>query len=348
MSIYCTDPLQDRRWAELVETHPRASVFHTPSWLEALQRTYRYQPILFTTSPANEPLGNGIVFCGIKSFLTGSRLVSLPFADHCEPLVNGAYELGEILSQLIHSRDLPKYKYIELRTSNCDAEEIEARSGLSNSAAYAFHELDLRPDLNSIFRSLHPSCVQRKIQRAEREGVKLEEGISEEILQHFYSLMIQTRRRHRLPPQPISWFRNLRDSFGRALKIRVASRKGQAIASILTLQHKNSIVYKYGCSDAHFHKLGGMPFLFWKVIEEGKKLGVRTLDLGRSDLDDHGLITFKEHLAATASTLHYYRFPAQFAKPGAFGRRASMPKVLSYLPDSLLKAAGRLLYRHVG
>ena len=34
------DPLADARWDELVERHPRASVFHTRGWLEALKRTY--------------------------------------------------------------------------------------------------------------------------------------------------------------------------------------------------------------------------------------------------------------------------------------------------------------------
>src|SRR5262245_55208093 len=35
--VYAIDPLRDPRWAELVARHPKASVFHTPGWLLALQ-----------------------------------------------------------------------------------------------------------------------------------------------------------------------------------------------------------------------------------------------------------------------------------------------------------------------
>jgi hypothetical protein len=33
------DPLTDARWEVFLQRHPRASIFHTPRWLEALRRT---------------------------------------------------------------------------------------------------------------------------------------------------------------------------------------------------------------------------------------------------------------------------------------------------------------------
>jgi hypothetical protein len=348
MTVYSIDPLQDRRWEELLETHASASIFHTPGWLEALRRTYGYEPVLFTTSSSTKPLANGIVFCRINSYLTGSRMVSVPFADHCRPLVSSADELACLLTYLQDARRQEKYKYIELRVLGSNVQDMEASTGLTNSASFAYHGLDLEPDLETLFRGLHPSCVQRKIRRAEREGLAYNEGTSDEILEHFYLLLVLTRRRHGLPPQPLAWFRNLRDCLGGALNVRVASRDGQPIASILTLRFKNTIVYKYGCSDVQFHKLGAMPFLFWKTILEGKALGLHYLDLGRSSLEDQGLITFKEHLGASSSSLNYYRYPAQFAAAGILGRMVHTPKVCSYLPNSLLIAAGNFLYRHVG
>jgi hypothetical protein len=64
MTIYTANPLQDHRWDELVQ-HPRASVFHTREWLEALNQTYGYEPILLITSPEHSPLRNGVVFCKV-------------------------------------------------------------------------------------------------------------------------------------------------------------------------------------------------------------------------------------------------------------------------------------------
>jgi len=97
------DPLKDPRWDEFVERHPRSSLFHSTEWLKALARTYQYQPVAYTTSPARHDLENAVVFCEVESWLTGDRLVSLPFSDHCEPLASSAAKLDKLLSSIAHS-----------------------------------------------------------------------------------------------------------------------------------------------------------------------------------------------------------------------------------------------------
>src|SRR5271165_3889126 len=98
--IYDLDPLQDPRWEDFLERHPQASVFHTMGWLEALRRTYGYEPCVVTTAAPGEDLRNGIVFCRVKSWLTGNRAVSLPFTDHCQPLVGSAENLAALVGAL--------------------------------------------------------------------------------------------------------------------------------------------------------------------------------------------------------------------------------------------------------
>jgi len=75
---------------------------------------------------------------------------------------------------------------------------------------------------------------------------------------------------------------------GEGLRIHLASLNGLSVAAILTLSFKKTMVYKYGGSDARFHRLGSVPFLFWHAIQEAKAGGVDTLDLGRSSLDQSG------------------------------------------------------------
>jgi len=71
---------------------------------------------------------------------------------------------------------------------------------------------------------------------------------------------------------------------GDALQIRVACKENVPVAAILTIRHKNTITYKYGCSDARFHNLGGTHLLFWKTIEEAKAAGLQFFDLGRTGM----------------------------------------------------------------
>lgn len=113
--VYELDPVRDPRWARFVARHPQASVFHSPKWLGALQSAYGYQPVAVSTDDSESELTNGLVYCAVSSWLTGGRLVSLPFSDHCEPLVESASDLEKILLFLERQVDEGKWKHIELR-----------------------------------------------------------------------------------------------------------------------------------------------------------------------------------------------------------------------------------------
>src|SRR5215469_7439500 len=115
LCCYQLDPTQDPRWSEFVEHHPHASVFHTVGWLNALRSTYGYEPVAFTTSPPTGALKNGLVFCRVNSWLTGRRLVSLPFSDHCEPLCSTTEELNFLVRYLLAASDHQDWRYLEIR-----------------------------------------------------------------------------------------------------------------------------------------------------------------------------------------------------------------------------------------
>lgn len=346
MSVYTLNPLEDPRWEEFGRQHPGFSVFHTIGWLEALRRTYGYEPIVYTTSPPGSMLTNGIVFSRISSWLTGRRLVSLPFADHCEPLLETSEQREAILESLQGALAREGLKYVEIRPLKAGA---PVGSRMEESGSFCFHTLDLRPSLPDLFRGFQKDSTQRKIRRAEREGILYDSGNSRALLKEFYRLSVLTRRRHRLPPQPIEWFQNLIACLGDRLTIHLASTREKAIATILTLRCGQRLVYKYGCSDADYHKVGAMPFLFWKAIQQAKDQGLRELDLGRSDSDNPGLITFKGHLGAAQSELVYHRCYAADRRNSSAGFGMSLAKrVIGHLPGNLLTTAGRLLYKHVG
>ena len=194
MSVYEIDPLCDPRWPEFLQKNPRASVFHTAGWLEALKRTYGYEPVAYTTSAPEAELASAWVFCRICSWLTGRRLVSLPFSDHCEPLVNNPEHLEELSRVLRRERDEHHWDYIEYRPLSAQP----VMGGFESSETFCFHKLDLQPDLARLFRGLHKDSTQRKIRRAEREGLTCDEGWSEPLLDQFYRLLVMTRRRKRL------------------------------------------------------------------------------------------------------------------------------------------------------
>jgi lipid II:glycine glycyltransferase (peptidoglycan interpeptide bridge formation enzyme) len=350
-ALYPIEPLTDPRWEPFVKRHPHGSVFHSHAWLEALRRTYGYEPIAYTTAGPGHPLQDGAVFCRVESRLTGRRLVALPFSDHCDLLVSGPEDLQVFAEGLEQELQKENWRYIEIRPLH----ETELANGLGqSSASYSFHQLDLQPDLETLLGNCHRSSTQRKIQRAQREGLVYTEGTDKSFLDGFYRLLVLTRRRHRLPPQPRSWYGNLIKSFGTDLKIRLALKDGRPVAGMLTLRYKDTLIYKNGGSDSRFHNLGAMHLLYWESIQDAKKLGLRTFDLGRSDAEQAGLIKFKSRWGAQQSTLTYTRFAMTgdsrhiFDQNGAGWKIRMLRHAFGVTPRGLLPVIGNLLYKHAG
>jgi len=348
MQVHQIDPLKDERWTKFVDSHPSGSVFHTAGWLTALTRTYGYKASAYVTTDSDRTLTGALVVCAVKSWLTGSRLVSLPFSDHCQPMVNSDDHLCAILAALGNAVDHQKQRYVELRPLDTDQSRLAAQTFLRKSQAFTYHSLDLRPKAEELFAKFHKNGIQKMIERAKRERLEYEQGRSQELLANFYRLLLVTRRKHGLPAQPLAWFHNLIDAFGENLSIHLASKNGIPVASILTLRHGNTLVYKYGCSDSAFNNLGGTPFLLWNAIQQAKESGAEHCDLGRSDLENEGLITFKNRWGATRYDLSYYRYPMQPAQPAeARWKGRFLRRVVEQLPTSVVTVAGNLLYKHI-
>jgi lipid II:glycine glycyltransferase (peptidoglycan interpeptide bridge formation enzyme) len=166
--------------------------------------------------------------------------------------------------------------------------------------------------------------------------------------------LVATRKRHRVPPQPKAWFRNLIHAFGDRLTIRLARFGRVPVAAILTLRHKATVTYKYGASDTRWNRLGGMQLLLWRTIEQAKQEGMERLDLGRSDIGQTGLITFKDRWGASRLPLRYFRFSqaeqsvARYASGSPDWRMRALERSVAFLPDATLPLLGRIVGRHVG
>jgi hypothetical protein len=343
--VYEIDPLEDPRWPEFLNVHPGTSVFHTRGWLTTIRRTYGHRPLVLTTSGPNEDLANGVVTFRVNSRLTGRRLVSIPFSDHCDPLAESAEDLRHLILGLQELGRAENCDYVELRPSSA---LTAPPFGFHSCATYYLHRLDLRPGADKLFQRFHRDCIQRKISRAGREGIEITQGRDPEIVRNFFRLVLRTRRRQGLPPQPLAWFGNLMDEMGESATIRCAYKEGQLIVGILTLQHGKSMYYKYGASDERFHRFGAVPSLLWHAIQDAVRSGLQELDMGRSECDNPGLITFKNRWNAEQSALSYWRFPAEPSQVmgGTWSRKLAQ-RAFSYMPDNCLAAVGALLYRHI-
>jgi hypothetical protein len=268
----------------------------------------------------------------------------VPFTDHCEPLVSESAEVESLLTRLTQQVTEEGWRYFEMRPVQYVP---PPQVGLGISTTYFLHRLNLQTSQEALFKSFHKSCIQRVIAKAERNSLRYEQESSEKLLPQFYKLLIMTRRRLGLPPQPLKWFRNLVACLGQDLKIRVVFKGDVPVASILTIRTKRVMVYKYGCSDTRYNNLGGMVLLLWGAIREACEAGLQEFDLGRSDIDQEGLTVFKDHWGATRTTLNYWAYPPPSSQHGLGIPMRLLKGVVPRMPVFCLVMLGRLLYRHI-
>jgi len=333
--------------------HPLASVFHSAGWQEALRDTYDYESFIFPGDRPALSAESGIVLSRVRSWLTGNRLISLPFSDHCSPLVSGPAELQSLIEDLKPILSAEDWSYVEIRPIDDSFDDVLQAAGFQRCDEYLLHRLQLNASADALFRQFHKSSVQYRIRRAERLGMVCEVGRSPKLIRDFFYLMAITRRRQGLPPQPYAWFENLARCMGEnGIDIRVAYKDRRPIAAVLNLKAFGHVCYKYSCSDLRFKSMNATCLLLWQTIQDACRNGAQVLDLGRSAIDNPGLIRFKSNWAGDPTRLTYWRLQAAPSRSHRRGfgnwKVTSSSRLLGLLPQPILNRVGAILYKHIG
>jgi hypothetical protein len=336
-----TFELDDGRWAGFVEHHPDAIAFHHPAWAGALARCYGFRPFVLAALDDTGGVAAGLPLLEVNNPLQPRRWIALAFTDHCPVLgieAVGAAEFGAAL--------------VDLRASRTDVPRIDVRSALPGGYPVSdsvLHVLSLIGGIDDVYRGFHANQVKRNIRRAEREGVEVDRGTSSAyLLDIFYRLHVQTRRRLGVPVQSKRFFRVLWESvISQGLGfVSVARLHGEPIAAAVFLTHNGTLIYKYGASDARAWPVRGNHLMFWDAIQWACASGYRALDFGLSGVEDEGLRAFKSHWGAPERPLVYSVF-ANDAPPAASGRALRVAgAVIKRSPPALTRMLGTLFYRY--
>ena len=280
----------------------------------------------------------------VASALTGRRGVCLPFTDFSTPLLFDESALPLVMSRLSEIAKKRNWKYFEFRGGN-----KPSPSAVPAEIFYG-HRLDLRHDSDQLFAGF-ASSVRRAVRKAEKSNLTVEIKRTREALNTFYRLHVKTRKRHGLPPQPLSFFHNIYEEI---LKqnlgfVVLARRESTPVAAAVFFHAGESAIYKYGASDDKFQEFRGNDLVMWEAIKFLVRGGATTLHFGRTLPDAEGLRRFKLSWGTVEETINYFKFDPRAnswlsptAPPGNLHR-----KVFGRLPLKLNQLAGSMIYPHL-
>lgn len=343
MNIRLIDPTEVSNWDSLLLKTGEIDFFHSSFWAKVLKESYRYKP-LYCTASENGRLSFSWPWMEVQSVWTGKRGVSLPFTDQCKPYFLDRRILKDAIEALTAYGKNAGWRYIEWRT-RANREE----SGPSWED-YFEHEIELAGYEENLFTRLIPSN-RRNIRRAVRAGLSVEISASWDAMNSFCRLNSLTRKRHGLPPQPLRFFEMVFEhvlSTGHGL-VFSARHGNRVIASSVFFHFGKRALFKYGTSDLRFHPLRPNNLIMWEAIRWYRSHDYTALNLGRTELDNPGLLRYKQGWGAEERRLRYFRYGLKEGSLlGKKPRRVLHKRVLTKIPSRLLCLLGRLAYRHMG
>jgi Acetyltransferase (GNAT) domain len=338
------NPLQDPGWDAVVALHRDAGCFHTSAWAKVLHQTYNHHPFYLQFS-CGRRLAALIPLMEVRSPFTGRRGVCLPFSDACEPLIFDPKAVGLIRDRLVRFARERRWKYLEIRGRN------KFFPVAPNSVAKFYgHTLDLHNGGEELMTHF-ASPVRRAIRKAQRSHVRAVVVRNRAAMADFYRLHTQTRRRHGLPPQPASFFRNIYEHIVQpGLGFIVLARHGsRSIAAAVFFRFNKNALYKYGASDKRFQEFRANNLVMWHGIQFLAHAGAEKLHFGRTDCENEGLRRFKLSWNTEEETLEYFRVDPSGRECLAASRNDARfhKRIFGRLPLVLNRLVGSMIYPHL-
>lgn len=339
------DPTEDPAWDALARGSG-GSLFVSPPWLRALRDTYGFD---FRASIVSDEHGHplsGIAWAEVTD-LRGRRIVALPFSDYADPVLSDEAH-WPLLTGPIFNAGLP----VRGRTLRSGVIDGEMRLRVVNETAW--HGVDLSRPVDEMWSSLHPGA-RRAVRKAELAGVKTRRSVEAGDVATFHGLHCAVRRnKYRMLSQPVELFEALRRRLGpnNQFHLMLAECDGEVIGGTLYLEWGDTLYYKFNASCSAALALRPNDSLAWAGMRLGHERGLRLLDFGQSDLDQEGLVRYKEKFATERAVIRAFAHdPVGWLDPvgavGALGLGALTELFVSTeVPDEVYQRAGNLLYRN--
>lgn len=274
------------------------SLFYTEPWLRVLQQTYGYQWMV-----ALDSLTEHFILFAVLDNLAGKKVISLPFSDYTPINTSNCKSLPGLLKAI--QQHYQGYRVI-LKTE-LSAENTELSSlGTPTRHAYCHRIATHKPD-----QIAQSASFRRGVKKAEKAKVTIQIRTDETALSTFYEMYHDLRlNKFGSIPQPYRFFQNIHQVFIAANQGFILEAKHQniVIASLIILEHRNTLYYKFGSSKQDTLSLRPNNLLFQWLIDIAVERKLTAIDLGLSGADSSydGLVKFKESMGGIRYPITYF------------------------------------------
>jgi len=319
-------------WLDFVAQHEKATFFHLPEYLKAIDTVSNYKPIVISVCENNKILA---LMTGYKHTVKGGILsrISSRIVIPQIPIYDDERSLSVLLE-----------RFKQLHAKNAIYTEIRAMTADTRFAAIASEAgFKLEPHLNSVVSCMHEQNTwkaiseskRRQIKKALKSGVTVEENPTESQIIDFYEILQQLyKTKIKKPLIELGYFielMKLRDSPFR-VKFLLVMYENSVIGGIVAPISNNRVIHEHYVAGLDSEYKNQYPSIVatWAAIDYACRNGIAHFDFmgaGKPD-EEYGVRDFK------------LKFGGELIEPGRY----------EYIPSRLLYMAaskGFALYQRI-
>jgi hypothetical protein len=128
------DPCKEPAWNEFIGSHPFGLIYHLSGWKQLIENSFHHMKgHYFAIKNGDSEIKAALPVFEVRSWILGDRLVSIPFATLCDPLVSNQKQFMDLFGAVKGLSKELQSSYIEIRTLNSS----ELISGASPGKNYS-------------------------------------------------------------------------------------------------------------------------------------------------------------------------------------------------------------------
>lgn len=320
------------------------NLFSSADWILVIDHTYRLRIFVKYIEEEGRVLSY-IIYTVVHNFLE-DKICICSYCDYCDCHVTSPLHWQELFDTL--KKEYPMYR---ITVRNLRDEIVRQNPNFQQLSKERFHLLDVRSDLDVIWKKTHDS-FKSAVKQAQKSGVVVRSCLKED-LKRFYDLHLKVRKnKYHLFPQPYQFFDNIWHQYmehDQGILLGAFDRDNRMIGANIYLMCGNMLYYKFNTSQIRALSLRPNNILFWEGIKFAKSRKLEFMDLGSSGWEQDGLILFKNHTGAQMSEIMHLGFtPPDYQ----FSNKIIL-KILTrfftnrWMPDIFLRWGSRWIYPYL-
>jgi len=262
-----------QEWDTLVEGDPHGTFCQLSGWADVMKDGLGHRVIQLEARDAEGVLRGVLPLVRVRSLLSGSSLISMPFLNYGGP-VGTSEARDRLLARAVEIAEKERIDVLEIRTRG------QVAWPLPSTPTKVMTLLDLPDTVEALWSETFRAKLRSQIRRPIKEGMKLRAGADQ--LDAFYTVFKRNMRDLGTPVLSRRFFESLRATFPDEALFTAVYHGDTPVAGGCGILWRGEFEITWASSLREFNRMSPNMLLYAGTMEEVIRRGGDVFNFGRS------------------------------------------------------------------